>query len=292
MMKSRHISLNEYSDFCVDKDISPTYSPALADYYFTQLGRKPQILGRFDSAGRLIAAYPTLFGQVFPNALHKRLLGEDVRKLGDFGQPEALIPVAAAAGRIALNRLSPITSPLLKGALRSLGQYSVRSVAIARAKTKSSMPQMVRAFFRGGGKAYFTQELDKEDFAEVRVRLYSRRWNRDPHDLRYVVDQIRALYEHVFGCVVEHEGEPAAVMMTFMASGRSICYFDAVLTATKPADNKRTSYGSVLYFTTANKAKEISQAAGKALRYSYGYMYGPRDYKHLWATPEPTFIAY
>ena len=292
MLRSRRLSLTEYSDFCANKDLSPALQPALTDYYFNQLGRKPAIIGRCDSDGRLVAAYPTLYGQVFPNVIHKRLLGKGAAKLGDFGQPETLIPLESTPAKISLNRLSPMTSALLKGRVREWPRRSLRSMAISRQKSGRNPRQAAGQFLRGGGVAHFTSELDRDDFADILVRLYSQRWNRHPDELRYVADQVRSVYEHVFGCVLVDQGEPAAVLMCHIAHGRTLDCIDAILTATKPAERKRMSYGSILYFMAATRAEEMAAAARRELRYSYGFISGPSDYKNLWANAEPTFIAY
>src|SRR4030042_2115831 len=99
----KRISLSEYTALCTQSDVSPNYSPQFVEYYFTKLNRKPVIKGKYDSTGRLIAAFPVLFLSVFPNSIHKRLLGEAFRGLGDIGQPEILIPVLPSESRFTLH---------------------------------------------------------------------------------------------------------------------------------------------------------------------------------------------
>ena len=90
----KRISIEEYSEICQRTDISPNYHPNFIDYYFGTLKKKPKIIGKYDVNGQLIAASPVLLRQVFPNALHKRLLGDKYKKMGDIGQPEMLFPVS------------------------------------------------------------------------------------------------------------------------------------------------------------------------------------------------------
>jgi len=290
-IKSSKISLNQYYDFCLNADISPNYHPNFVEFYFSQLRKKPKIIGRFDNQGQLIAAYPVLYCQIFPNSLHKRLLGGKTLKLGDIGQPEALFPVVQSAPKFSLNRFSITTSPLLRGVVRGVGNYSLRSIAIAKKTKHKNATRAQRLLFNEGGKVYFTDELDKSDFVDIYIRLHSQRWGYSPEDLRYVREQIVKLYGNIFGGVLVKDNEPLAVQLCFKSKGKRFYYVDFINIGVKSHDRK-LSYGSIMMLSTLRKAEEISSSLGKTLRFSFGYYYWQQNYKSLWANPEPTFIAF
>lgn len=291
-MHSAKISLEQYCEICTETDVSPCYHPRFIEFYFAQLKKKPKIIGRFDNQGRLLAAYPVLFGQIFPNSLHKKLLKQKSIMLGEISQPEALFPVVQSVPKISLNCFSPTTSPILSGVVRGLGNYSLKSMAIAK-KTKHKNPTRARkSLFKKGAKVYFTDELDKNDFADIYIRLHGQRWGYSSHDLRYVRVQILKLYNHIYGGVLFKDNEPLAAHLCFKCEGRRFFYVDAVNIGVKSVDDKRASYGSIMILSSLRKAEEISHTLGKTLRFSFGYYYGPQDYKNLWAYPEKTFIAF
>jgi len=290
-MRSNLISLDQYYDFCLEKDISPNYHPRFIEFYFAQLGKKPKIIGRFDKHSRLITAYPVLFGQIFPNTLHKKLLGNKIRRLGDISQPEALFPVVQSAPKFSLNRFSPTTSPILNGVVKGIGNYSLKSMAIAKKAKHKSVTRARKSLFKEGAKVYFTDELDRNDFADIYTRLHGLRWGYTFDDLVYVRQQILELYDYILGGVLVNDDEPLAAHLCFKCEGRSLFYVDAVNIGVKLVHDSRTSYGSVMILSSLDKAEEISQSLGKILRFSFGYYYGPQDYKNLWTRPEKTFIA-
>lgn len=295
-IKSSKISLNQYYDFCLNADISPNFHPDFVEFYFGQLRRKPRIIGRFDNHGQLIAAYPVLYGQIFPNTIHKRLLGKQAIKLGDIGQPEALFPVARFAPKFSLNRLSPTTSPLLRRIVKSRWNYSLKSIAIAKKAKHKSAIRAQKIFLKEGGKIFFTDEggIDINDFADIYIKLHSKKRGYSDYDLRYIRNQIIKLSQHFFGGVLIKDNEPFAAHLCFKCEGKEIYYVDAINIGIKKIEKPKwyESYGSILLLASIRKAEERSQALGKTLRYSYGYYYGPTDYKNQWAQPEKTYIAF
>lgn len=295
-IKSSKISLSQYYDFCLNVDISPNFHPSFVEFYFSQLRKKPKIIGRFDNQGQLIAAYPVLYGQIFPNSLHKRLLGKKTVKLGDIGQPEALFPVIRSAPKLSLNCFSPTTSPILRGVVKGIGKYSLKSIAIAKKAKHKSATRAQKRFFKEGGKIYFTDEEDLEinDFADIYISLHGQKWCHTDYDLRYIRNQIIQLSQYIFGGILFKGNEPFAAHLCFKNVGKAIYYVDAINIGIKQIEKPKwyESYGSILLLASLRKAEERSHSLGKALRYSYGYFYGPKDYKHLWAQPEKTYIAF
>jgi len=291
-IKSSEISLNQYFDFCKNTDVSPNYHPSFVEFYFSQLKKKPKIIGRFDTHGRLIAAYPVLLGQIFPNTLHKTILREKHMKLGDIGQPEALFPVAQLIPKFSLHRFSPITSPILSEVIKSFGSYSLKSIAIGKKAKHRSAKKAQNNFFRDGGKIHSTEEIDRNDFADIYIRLHAQRWGYSIDHLRYVREQILKLYKYIDGVILIKNNDPLGALLCFQCEGESIYYVDAINMGVKSMDNKHSSYGSIMLLTSLRKAEETAYSLGKTLRYSYGYYYGEQDYKNLWANPEPTFIAF
>ena len=294
-IKTIKISLNQYYDFCINNDISPNFHPAFVEFYFGQLKKKPKIIGRFDKHGQLIAAYPVLYGQIFPNSLHKRLLGKDAVRLGDIGQPEALFPVVSSAPRFLLNRLSPVTSPLLSKIVKPRWKYSLKSVAIAKKTKHKSAKRAQNRFLKEGGKIFFTNNRDIgiNDFANIYTRLYSQKWGQTDSDMRHIRNQIIKLSQLVSGVVLVKDDEPLAALLCFKCEGKKIYYVDAVNTGMKKIDKSKRheSYGSILLLSSLRNTEDASLALGKTLRFSFGYFYGANDYKHLWAQPEKTYIA-
>jgi hypothetical protein len=293
-MRSTHISLDQYYEICSETNISPNYHPSFVEFYFAQLGKKPKIIGRFNNQGQLIAAYPVLYGQIFPNTLHKRLLGKDSIKLGDIGQPEALFPIAELAPKISLNCFSPTTSPILSGLVRKLPHYSLKNIAIARNlehRRLSREKRSLKKFLKEGGKIYFTDELERREFADIYIRLHCDRWGYSVEDFRYIREQIIELYKHIFGSILVMDNEPVAVLLCYKVEGKTIYYIDAINMGAKIAENKQLSYGSTMILMCLRKAEDISHSIRKELRFSFGYYYGTKNYKHLWTRPEKTFIG-
>ena len=237
-----------------------------------------------------------LYGQIFPNSLHKRLLGKDAVKLGDIGQPEALFPVICSAPRFLLNRLSPTTSPLLSGIVKTRWNYSLKSIAIAKKTKHKNATRAQKRFLKEGGKIYFTDEGDIEinDFANIYIRLHSQKWGHTDYDMRHTRNQIIKLSKHVSGGVLIKDDEPFAAHLCFKCEGKKKYYVDAINIGTKKIEKPKwyESYGSILLLASLRKAEDVSRSSGKTLRYSYGYFYGSKDYKHMWAQPEKTYIAF
>lgn len=290
-MTSAKISLNDYSALCLHADISPNYHPSFIEYYFGVLKKKPQLIGKYDKQGQLIAAYPVYLRQVFPNTLHMRLLGDRGKRMGCIGQPEILFPVAPEVSMISLNYLAPTTSPLLNGIIRQVPKYSLKSMAIAQVRRHKKLTHRVKVYFETEGKAYFTDSLDKKDFAETYIRLHCERWGFSIYDFRYVKEQILHLYDNIFGVILCNNGEPVASQLCFTAAGKTIYYVDFINSGVKIEKNNNISYGSILMLLSLRRAEETALKMGKKLRYSFGYYYGDRTYKAIWARPEMTFIG-
>lgn len=290
-MRRAHITLDRYYDICMKADISPNYHPDFIDFYFTKLKKKPKIVGKFDRHGQLIAAYPVLFGQIFPNPLHKRLLNQKFKNLGDIGQPEILFPVLHSDKKLSLNCFSPVTSPILYSKVRRFRRYSLKSIAIAKKTKHKNATRSQRQLFNDGGKVYFSDQIEKKDFADIYIKLHCQRWSRSPNDFKSLRDQIFILYDHIQGSILTLNNEPIAAQLCFKMEGQRYYYVDFINIGVKPHDKKQ-SFGSVIMLLSLRKAEEQAQSIGKHLRFSFGYYYGPQDYKNLWADHEPTFIGF
>jgi Mig-14 protein len=290
-MHRTRISIDQYAQLCAQSDVSPNYHPRFIEYYGSRLKLRPKLIG-IEQGGRLVAGFPTLFGQVFPTPLHKHMLGSRFHRIGEIGQPETLFPVLDGAPLIGLNRLSLTTSALLANRVRAARWRSLRSMAIAIERRHKKLTIRQRDFFATGGTAHFTTELDAKDFADVYVRLHSLRWGYPIETLGGVRDQIIALYDHVFGLVLEYGNEPVAAQLCYKAVGHSMYCVDFINSGVKLQKDNTISHGSVMMLTSLRRAEEDARAAGKRLRYSFGYYYGDNTYKAVWAQPEPTFVGY
>lgn len=289
-MKTDWISIEEYGVLCSNADLSPNYSPKFVEFYFDRLSKKPKIVGRFDREGRLFAAYPVLGRMVFPNSLHKKLLGKKAKLLGDIGQPETLLPVLHKRRPLFLGYLSPTTSGLLKGVVNGLAGLSIKKIAIAKETKHRTVLQAEKTFLNKGGKIVFTEELDKQDFIDVYCKLYSERWRYSMKDMCYVRSQIRELYTNVLGGIVFMNQEPMAVQLCYECQGKGLYYVDYISIGVKEK-NQKFSYGSIMMLAMLSKARAKARELGKQLRFSFGYYYGEKDYKKLWAAPEELFVG-
>jgi hypothetical protein len=290
-MRSSRISLTEYESLCARTNVAPNYQPRFAEYYFSRLGIRPKLIGIHDKHG-LVAAFPSLYGQVFPTSVHKRLLGQRFHRVGEMGQPESLFPVLDGGAPIALNRFSPTTSGLLRERVRGIRGRSLTAMAIAIERSHKKLTKRQREFFDTGGKAYFTTEIDAKAFADVYLRLHSLRWGYPIETLTGVRDQILALYDHVFGVVLEVAGEPVAAQLCYQAVGATLLCVDFINSGVKLQDDNKISHGSIMMLTCLRRAEQNALALGKRLRFSFGYYYGDQTYKAVWTQPEPTFIGY
>jgi hypothetical protein len=290
-MYRRLISLAEYETLCAQTDVSPNYHPRFADYYFARLGMRPKLVGVYGKEG-LVAAFPSLYGQVFPTPVHKRVLGERFSKIGEMGQPESLFPVLPGSRNISLNRFSPTTSSLLRENVRGLRDRQLKSMAIAIDRRHKKLTIRQRQFFDTGGKAHFTDQLDAKTFAEIYLELHSQRWGYDRSGLSGVREQILALYDHVFGVVLEVAGEPVAAQLCYKALGATVLCVDFINSGVKLQNDNKVSHGSIMMLTCLRRAEEDAKALGRRLRFSFGYYYGDQTYKAVWTQPEPTFIGY
>lgn len=290
-MRRSRISLAEYESLCARTDAAPNYHPRFAEYYFSRLGIRPKLIGVHDADG-LVAAFPSLYGQVFPTPVHKRLLGGRFHRIGEMGQPESLFPVLPGSQKIGLNRFSPTTSGLLKERVRGIHGRSLTAMAIALERSHKKLTKRQREFFDTGGQAYFTTDIDARTFADVYLRLHSLRWGYPIESLTGVRDQILALYDHVFGVVLEVAGEPVAAQLCYKAVGATLLCVDFINSGVKLQDDNKISHGSIMMLTCLRRAEQDAQALGKRLRFSFGYYYGDQTYKAVWTQPEPTFIGY
>lgn len=291
-LKSKRISLNDYAELCQRGDVAPNYHPSFVDYYFGTLKRAAKLVGRFDSDGRLRAAFPVVQRQVFPNPMHKRLMKDACRRLGDIGQPEMLFPVVSPEGLTSLSYFSPTTSPLLSGHVRGVRKWSLKSMAIAKTRRHKKLTHRKKAFLESGGEVWFSDSLDSRDFADIYTRLYCERWGCQMESLTYVREQIRHLYAHVFGTVLVANREPVAAQLCFSAVGENVFYVDFINSGVKIQKDNSVSYGSVMLLCSLRRAEAMADTLRKQLRYSFGYDFGPQNYKSVWTDPEATFIAF
>lgn len=291
-MSTRRISLEDYADLCAQTDYNPVFDPAFVEYYFGRLGETPRIQGKFDRLDRLVAGFPVLFLQVFPSPLHKRLLRSRAACLGNIGQPEGLFPVLPSARDVALNAISPTTSPLLRGRVRGLENRSLRRIAIAKDRRHKKVTHRRKVFLEGGGREHFTDEIPGREFAEIYARLHAERWRTPLEEQRFARQQIEALYERVYGVVLFQGDEPVAAQLCHRAVGSSLFYVDFVNAGVKLTDDHDISYGSIMMLATLRRAESDARALGKSLRFSFGYFYGSGGYKAVWADPETTFVGF
>jgi hypothetical protein len=287
--KNGKISIKEYDQFCVGADLSPNYHPAFVEYYFTRLGKKPHIVGVFDKKDNLVAAFPSLLRQVFPNSLHARLLGDKFSKTCFIGQPESLFPIIPSAPMMRLKHLSPTTSPLLYGRIKSVGRYSLKSISIAKAGKHKRETRHQRTFFENGGTVIFTDTLESSIFSEIFLQLFCKRWNYYTKDFTFVRDQIISLYDHIFGIVLFMRDEPVAAQLCYKTTGGTMHYVDFINSGVKVEQNTR--YGNIMMLTLLRRLEGDAAKIGKALRCSLGYYYGDHTYKAIWADPVSTYIS-
>jgi Mig-14 len=288
-MKHTKISISEYGKLCRNSDYSPNYHPAFIEYYFSRLGKKNNIVGVFDKHDNLIAAFPSILRQVFPNPIHKRLLGDKFNKTCYIGQPESLIPIDPTASMIRLNHFSPTTSPLLQSYIKKIGNHSLMSIAIAREGKHKRETRHQRVFFENGGTAVYTDNIDSHSFSDLFLELHCKRWGFNIKEFHFVRDQIISLYDHVFGIVLFMRDEPVASQLCYKSIGLNIFYVDMINSGV--SIEKNTHYGNILMLGCLNRAQDDAEKYGKTLRCSLGYYYGDNTYKALWADPYPMFIA-
>jgi hypothetical protein len=291
-MQNKPISLNEYYDICLEADISPNYHPHFTEFYFSKLKKRPKIIGKYKKDGRLIAAYPVLFRQIFPNSLQKKLLNQKFKRLGDIGQPEALFPAIGCAKKTALNYLSPVTSPLMKNNVKSLGNYSIKNISIAKKRKHKRLTRTIKKFLAQGGEIFPSDSLDRNDFAQIYTNLFSQNREIPIEELRHVREQIKVLYQYCHGYIIISDKEPKAALLSWKVKGKKILYVQGINYVYKTNDKKKIPYGNILMLSSLRKAEEHAETIGKCLRYSFGYCYGLHDYKNFWADPEPTFIGF
>lgn len=252
---------------------------------------KPRLYAKYDKHGKCLAAFPRLLGHIFPNTLHVRVLGEYGRRIGCIGQPEMFFPVRPEAVRVPLNCFSPTASPLLKGRVREVPRWSFKSMAIAMQRRHKKLSRRAALYLDSGGQVFFSDALERKEFADIYIRLHCERWGFNPGDFRYLREQILQLYEGVFGVVLFEKAEPVAAQLCFRATGKSMYYVDFINSGVKIQRDNQLSFGSIMILMGLRKSEEIALSLGKTLRYSFGYYYGERNYKSIWAQPEPTFIG-
>jgi hypothetical protein len=252
---------------------------------------KPRFVGLRDRHGSLVGAFPSLYRMVFPTVLHKRLLGKRAAKLGDFGQPESLFPVLPEAGTLALNHLSPMTSSLLAGRVRTLTKKSLRRVAIAKDRKHKKLSARARAFTQEGGQAHFVEDVPRQEFADAYLDLHCKRWGKALSDVVDVREQILALYPHLHGVLLTMKGVPVAAQLCCRHAGTKLYYVDFINSGVQRTEDNTISYGSVMMLLSLRRAEEQAKARGVPLRFSFGFSYSDGDYKSVWADPEPTFIG-
>jgi hypothetical protein len=164
------------------------------------------------------------------------------------------------------------------------------AIAVERRHKKLTIRQ--RQFFESGGKAYFTDKLDAQRFADVYLKLHSLRWGYPVDLLQGVREQILELYEHVFGVVLEVDGEPVAAQLCYKALGARLLCVDFVNSGVILQDDNKISHGSIMMLTCLRRAEEEARSSGRKLRFSFGYYYGDHTYKAVWTQPEATFIGF
>lgn len=286
------LSLAQYDEFCRSQDVGACYAADMCAYYFAEMKRPARIIGRYDRDGRLVAAYPSLYGQLFPNTLHKRLLGKRFQRVGDIGQPEGLFPVRRDGPRLRLYCLSPVTSGLLANRVGAVTRRALRKLVIAKHTDHTRDSRKLRSFLANGGCAVRAEEIDRREFADVYVRLHCARWNYPPDDFRHVRQQIIALYEHVHGTLLLDRGEPVGAHFCLKHVGGTLFHVESVNIGVKPHSHDDPPYGSLLLLASLRSAEQLAAELGKTLRWNYGYWYGQGDYKSRWGDPEESFVAF
>lgn len=291
MWRSRSLSIQEYADFCARCDLSPALSPEFAVHCFQMIKETPRFVGIRDRFGELSAAFPALYGMVFPNALHKRAIAQRMKDVGDIGQPEQLFPILEDAPVLRLNLLSPMTSPLLSGRVRGFRGWSLRKMAIAKTRKHKKLTIRSKAFIAEGGEAHFSDEMSAREFADLYLELHCQRWGYEVSDLRPVKEQIVKLYGSVHGLVLTSKGEPVAAQLCFKRTGPRIHYVDFINSGVVKAADNNQSIGSVMMLLSLRRAEQEAAQVGRTLRYSFGFAYSEAGYKSVWAEPESTFVG-
>lgn len=291
MWRDRGLSMDEYAELCTQTDVSVAYAPEFVEYSFARLGIKPKLVARRDKYGSLIAAFPSLYRMVFPNAAHQWLLGKRYHQLGDIGRPESLFPVLCTnkAPLFGLGgHFSPTTSVLLQGRVAPFGSKTLRSVSIAKKSDHKRLSAKAKAFFANGGEVHYSESMSPNEFADIYLDLHCKRWNYDIQDQVHVKAKILALYDHVDGVVITSDKVPVAAQLCYKHTGRNIHYVDFINCGVVKEDSK-TSFGSIMLLMSVRRAEDKAAELGKVLRYSFGFNNGA--YKDRWAVPVGTYVS-
>lgn len=239
-----------------------------------------------DQGGRLVAALP-LWGE---HVVGTRAALEFHRaaSLMDFGEPEVVLPIARDA-RIRAPFIADMLSDLHADNIEGLQRERFSTLTLAKGirtgvhrfsgRNVKNLRRKVRNLQETGATFEPVTRFSPSEVVAIFSRLHACRWGAPPPADGHLSTVVAELHDMLAGDVLLIGGQPAAFEFTYSHATPLWLFANGVQAGWDPAFADHAP-GSLILYHNLDKFEQAAIAAGKELRYSFGW--NNQSYKSLW----------
>ena len=239
-----------------------------------------------EQGGEPVAALPLWGRHVVgtPAALEFR----GAHLLMDFGEPEVVLPIAPGA-RIRLPFIADMLSDLHEDMIERLERERRSTLTLAKGIAASpqrfsgrnvkNLRRKLRHIVEAGARFEPVTSFSPREIVDMFSRLHGHRWGAPPPAAGTLPIVIAELHDMLGGDVMLIGDRPAAFELTYKHDTPRWLFANGVQ-AGWDLEFSDHSPGSLLLFHNLRKYEAEATAAGKPLRYSFGW--NNQNYKKLW----------
>jgi hypothetical protein len=239
--------------------------------------------------GVLVAAIPTWGRYLALSSLALKAAGK--KRIFDLGNAEVILPVAPGGEKIPLRHRGRFLSSRHEADFQGLkrqkeGLAFLKPLEAFSAKFRKNERRNLRQFAEMGGVARPVNEFSPSEIANIYLDLFQRRWGFAAAGAPRMAEVFTLLRDWMTGFVIYLNDAPVAVQVVYCVESPQWMSVEYINGGVDP-QTFDFSMGNVVTYLNTDAARKEAEAAGKALRYSFG-RFEP-GYKTHWCLPEPAF---
>ena len=215
------------------------------------------------------------------------------KEIFDLGSAEILLPVAPGEKNIPLRHagryLSARHETEFSGLKRQKEELTfLKPPGAFSSKFRSTQRRKVRLIMDAGGAIRSVNDFSPEDLAGIYLDLFQRRWGFPATGAAKMAEVFALLRDWMSGSVILLHDTPVAMQVLYRVESAQWLSVEYINGGFDP-ETRDLSPGSVVIHLNVESARKEAEAAGKALRYSFGR--AGREYKNLWCDTVPVFMV-
>lgn len=245
-------------------------------------------LARRSAEGEIVGALAT-WGRDL--ALSRRgLKRRGKKRVFDLGNAEIILPIDRQARfdlRFAGDYISGLHADRVDG-LRRQGEAlaMVRPLADYGKKFLYNQRRELRLFLEAGGEVRDVHDFPAETLSGIYTDLFEKRWGFPVPAKPTLPEVLRYMQTFMTGSLLLHQGRPIAFQLIYRVDSPGWLSVEYINGGIDPG-YEAYSPGSILCYLNIQAAHAAAEAAGKALRYSFGR--ADQGYKMRWCHPVPVY---